>query len=101
MKQKLTIINYGEFVLDNILRPYQLTLGFENRIKDSEFTEAYKAILETGANNTKWKEMVFGRLFEIYDKIDFSFFPNDATAEFIKEELIRRGVLDITLDGDK
>ena len=94
---KLTLKNtqYEDFVMYHVLRPYKTFLGYEHRITSDMFEDAYLRILEIGAKNSDWINLIFDRLSRIYGKIDFSFFPNDATANFIKENLIKRGVLSI------
>jgi len=87
----LQVLNYSEFVLCNILRPYQRTLGWKKRIEDKDFIAAYDNIMQH-AKNPEWVKLVFNRLSEIYKQIDVSFFPNDDVAAFIKEQLLANGV---------
>lgn len=92
MKSKILVRKeWMMFVLENIMRPYQTMLGFEQRF-DKYDLEFYHNVRQFAGRCPEWAESVFTRLAQIYDYIDPDFFPPSPTRDFIMEELSKRGV---------
>lgn len=90
-KKMLVRKEWTKFVLENIMRPYQRTLGFEQRFEAYDYN-FYHQVRQFADKCPEWAEQVFSRIAQIYDYIDQDFFPPSPTRDFIIEELSKRGV---------
>jgi hypothetical protein len=82
---------WTKFVLENIMRPYQNMLGFEQRFEKYDY-EFYHSIRQFASKCPEWADAVFSRLAQIYDYVDPDFFPPSPTRDYIMEELAKHGV---------
>ena len=103
---------YHEFVLGQIVRPYQGMLGFEKRIENMRYVPFGKN--ETTINYftlqnyaweekyKKWFETVLERLSKIYKQCDYSFFPqDDFFANTLKRRMIEAGIHEVSPYGSR
>jgi hypothetical protein len=103
---------YHEFVLGQIVRPYQGMLGREKRIENMRYVPFGKN--ETTINYfelqnyaleeqyKKWFEAVLERLSRIYKQCDYSFFPkDDFFANTLKRRMIEVGIKDVSPYGSR
>lgn len=103
---------YSEFVLRQIVRPFQGMLGFEKRIEiiryvpfgENETSINYFTLQNYAKEKIykKWFETVLERLSKIYKECDYSFFPNhDFFAETLKRRMIEVGIADVSPYGSR
>ena len=103
---------YHDFVLGQIVRPYQGMLGFKKRIESMRYVPFGKN--ETTINYftlqnyaweeqyKKWFETVLERLSKIYKQCDYSFFPqDDFFANTLKRRMIEVGIKDASPYGSR
>jgi hypothetical protein len=103
---------YHEFILGQIVRPYQSMLGFEKRIESMRYVPFGKN--ETTFNYfvlanyaweeqyKKWFETVLERLSKIYKQCDYSFFPqDDLFANTLKRRMIEVGIIEVSPYGSR
>ncbi len=103
---------YHEFVLGQIVRPYQGMLGREKRIENMRYVPFVKN--ETTINYfelqnyaweeqyKKWFEAVLERLSKIYKQCDYSFFPqDDFFANTLKRRMIEVGIKEVSPYGSR
>lgn len=90
---------YTKFVVEQVIRPYQGMLGHEKRIDRLMFVQTtdpasfnYADLIVYSNTNKEWFDTIIDRLKRCYEAIDFSFFPNEAFADELKNALIRAGV---------
>lgn len=98
---------YHEFILSEIIRPYQGMLGFEKRIEEiryvpfgkNETTFNYFTLVNYAWEDQykEWFENVLERLSKIYKQCDYSFFPSeDFFANTLKRRMIDVGIRDVS-----
>ena len=103
---------YHEFVLGQIVRPYQGMLGREKRIENMRyvpFGKNERTINYFELQNyaweeqyKKWFEAVLERLSKIYKQCDYSFFPqDDFFANTLKRKMIEVGIKDVSPYGSR
>ena len=98
---------YHEFILSQIVRPYQRGLGREKRVEAMRYKPFGKN--ETTINYfelqnyaweeqyKEWFETVINRLAKCYKQCDYSFFPqNDFFANTLKRRMIEAGIKDVS-----
>lgn len=106
------IINtqYHEFILSQIVRPYQKTLGFEKRIESmryvpsgkNETTFNYFLLIDYSEQYKEWFETTLERLSKIYKQCDYSFFPqDDFFANTLKRRMIGVGIIEVSPYGSR
>ncbi len=91
---------YEEFILTHVIRPYQGHLELVERVERLVYSDDsnrktsfnYCHLIDFYRLDKKWWNLVIVRLSKIYDKIDFSFFPDDEFAIFLKHSLLEMGV---------
>ena len=89
---------YLNFVLKEIVKPYQSMISDKERITHFVFNEtkhktAYNYWdLQFAFNSVNWREHVISRLLNIYSGIDFSFFPDDKISNLIQYHLVKNGM---------
>lgn len=105
----LTNDQYNKFILQHIIRPYQITLGIGDKAIESltyvsknktPICYYYGDLLRAIFENKKWFNLVIDRLSRCYSSIDFSFFRDDNIAALIKIALIEKGVRPIMIKYD-
>lgn len=99
---RLLNIQYIQFILDHVVRPYQGMLGYEKRIERLLFVSSsnptsinYADLIVLSNTNKFWFDHVIMRLAKCYEAIDFSFFPNEAFADELKKALLNAGIKEI------
>jgi hypothetical protein len=99
---RLLNTQYTKFILEQVVRPYQGMLGYEQRIERLMFVRTseptsfnYAALIIYCNTRVDWFHMVLNRLSKCYEGIDFSFFPNEAFAHELQMALIGKGVKSI------
>lgn len=90
-KDKLINTTYRSFVVDHILNPYGNMIGFDLKI-GSYSSGDYYLIVQHAEENPKWWKRVTDRIVTIFDGIEVSVFPDDRTANFIKDALVEKGI---------
>ena len=98
---------YHEFILSQIVRPYQRGLGREKRVEAMRYKPFGKN--ETTINYfelqnyaweeqyKEWFETVIDRLANCYKQCDYSFFPqDDFFANTLKRRMIEAGIVDVS-----
>lgn len=114
MSHAAILINsqYHEFILGQILRPYQGMLGLEKRIEFMTYVTFGKNektfnyfLLENYAceeQYKEWFETVLERLSKIYKQCDYSFFPqDDFFANTLKRRMIEVGIIEVSPYGSR
>lgn len=71
---KIELTEYKEFFLSQIIRPYQNTLGIENR-QDRFLVTQYESTYYLFQND-QWRGMVMDRLSQCFESIDARIFPD-------------------------
>mgnify|MGYP000262279096 CR=1 FL=1 len=97
----LTNNQYFDLVLRDVIRPYQNMIGYEKRVERLHFQMPstqfgdfnYFDLQKHCFENKEWFETVLNRMSRIYEKIDYSFFPEgDWFADHLKCGLLSKGV---------
>lgn len=103
---------YHEFILGQIVRPYQGMLGFEKRIESMRYvpfgknatTFNYFLLINYAWEEQykDWFETVLERLSKIYKQCDYSFFPqDDFFANTLKRRMIEVGIIEVSPYGSR
>jgi hypothetical protein len=96
---RLLNTQYTQFIIEQVVRPYQSMLGYEKRIERLMFVRSdeptsfnYADLIIFCNTRFEWFNLVISRLSKCYEAIDFSFFPNEAFAQELQKALIKAGV---------
>lgn len=115
MEKVLLNEQYHEFILSQVVRPYQGMLGREKRIENLRYVPfgggetsfnyfelqnyAWEFEMLNAGEYKTWFEAVIERLSKIYKQCDYSFFPqNDLFANTLKRRMIDAGIKSIDND---
>lgn len=91
-KLKIERTEYKRFVEAHILRPYQ-DMIFPNESRALHFSsDFYESIPELLDQYPVWADHVFDRLAQIFDFVEFEFFPTGTPRAAITNRLFDRGV---------
>lgn len=98
---------YTQFIIEQVVRPYQGMLGYDKRIERLMFVPTseptsfnYADLVNYCSDRPDWFDMVTDRLSKCYEAIDFSFFPNELFAQALTETLLKKGVKEISYYSD-
>lgn len=106
MPQRLLNNQYNNFILQELIRPYQGMIGLERRVEHLTYHKKYKSpiifyyydLLDL-VSNEKWFDVCMTRIAKVYTHIDFSFFRTDTIGDLMKKVLLEKGVISLEI-GD-